>query len=144
MPMERKWDNQPEVLRRNICRVSKQQIVSPLLVLILGEPSQILCILRSTAGNGSTGQIRVHKVPSTPENPAEGLLAGIQAIEKTGNEYTVIHGSTVATNALLERKGARAALITTEGFADVLEIGRQDRPSLIICHEATPTRLDLT
>ncbi|MEO7021659.1 MAG: hydantoinase/oxoprolinase N-terminal domain-containing protein, partial [Ktedonobacteraceae bacterium] len=75
------------------------------------------------------GTLRVHKVPSTPHNPAEGLLKGIADLDGA-LESTIIHGSTVATNALLERKGARAALVTTEGFADVLEIGRQDRPAL--------------
>ena len=77
------------------------------------------------------GILLVHKVPSTPRNPAEGLLKGIADLEAEGaREATIIHGSTVATNALLERRGARAALVTTEGFADVLEIGRQDRPAL--------------
>ncbi len=77
----------------------------------------------------SVGQLTVHKVPSTPKNPAQGLLAGMQDL-KVVSDCVVIHGSTVATNALLERKGARAALVSTEGFADVLEIGRQDRPAL--------------
>ncbi len=75
------------------------------------------------------GRLIVHKVPSTPKNPAQGLLAGMQDINAASN-CVVIHGSTVAANALLERKGARAALVTSEGFADVLEIGRQDRPAL--------------
>src|SRR2546425_8571021 len=75
------------------------------------------------------GRLIVHKVPSTPKNPAQGLLAGMQDINAASN-CVVIHGSTVATNALLERKGARAVLVTSEGFADVLEIGRQDRPAL--------------
>jgi len=75
------------------------------------------------------GSLRVYKVPSTPQNPAEGLLNGLAALDGA-RDCTLIHGSTVATNALLERKGARAALVTTEGFADVLEIGRQDRPAL--------------
>lgn len=81
---------------------------------------------------GETGGVlRVHKVPSTPGNPAEGLLKGVADLDAAGaRECTIIHGSTVATNALLERRGARAALVTTEGFADVLEIGRQDRPAL--------------
>ncbi|MGZ6357495.1 MAG: hydantoinase/oxoprolinase N-terminal domain-containing protein, partial [Ktedonobacteraceae bacterium] len=68
----------------------------------------------------SAGQLIVHKVPSTPKNPAQGLLAGMQEVDVV-RESVIVHGSTVATNALLERKGANAALITTEGFADVLE-----------------------
>lgn len=78
---------------------------------------------------GSGGQLSIYKVPSTPKNPAQGLLDGIAALQ-AALDSVVIHGSTVATNAILERKGARAALIATEGFADVLEIGRQDRPAL--------------
>ena len=77
----------------------------------------------------SPGQLRIYKAPSTPGNPAQALLAGMQALG-LDPATTIVHGSTVATNALLERKGARAALITTEGFADVLEIGRQNRPAL--------------
>ncbi|HLI88581.1 MAG TPA: hydantoinase B/oxoprolinase family protein [Ktedonobacteraceae bacterium] len=82
-----------------------------------------------SSGQAAGARLSLFKVPSTPHNPVEGLLAGLQALEVTG-ESVVIHGSTVATNALLERKGARSVLITTEGFADVLAIGRQDRPSL--------------
>jgi 5-oxoprolinase (ATP-hydrolysing) len=78
---------------------------------------------------GQPGVLRVHKVPSVPRDPAEGLLRGMTDLDGPP-DATIIHGSTVATNALLERRGARAALITTEGFADVLEIGRQDRPAL--------------
>ena len=77
----------------------------------------------------SIPELRIYKVPSTPSNPVMGLLAGLQALNVDAGTV-VIHGSTVATNALLERKGARAALITTRGFADVLAIGRQDRPAL--------------
>lgn len=77
----------------------------------------------------SEGALRIYKVPGTPNDPAQGLLTGLNALQVDDNAV-VVHGSTVATNALLERKGARAALVTTEGFADVLEIGRQDRPSL--------------
>jgi 5-oxoprolinase (ATP-hydrolysing) len=76
------------------------------------------------------GGLRVHKVRSTPDNPARAILSGIR--ELMGGELVseVIHGSTVATNALLERKGARVALVTTKGFEDVLAIGRQTRIEL--------------
>ncbi len=69
------------------------------------------------------------KVPSTPAAPERAVL---EALERAGAGATtrVRHGSTVATNALLERKGARVAFVTTAGFEDVLEIGRQDRPRL--------------
>ncbi len=88
----------------------------------------------------AVGQLIVYKVPSTPENPAQGLLAGMQAIN-AARECVIVHGSTVATNALLERKGAYTALITTEGFADVLEIGRQDRPALYDIMQVRPPAL---
>jgi len=72
------------------------------------------------------------KEPSTPHNPAEAILAGVARIltDIEGGAFEIVHGTTVATNALLERKGARTVLITTEGFEDVIEIGRQARPDL--------------
>lgn len=69
----------------------------------------------------------IHKRLSSPHDPAESLLAGVAEL---GGAQAVIHGSTVATNALLERRGAPTALVTTRGFADVLAIGRGTRPSL--------------
>ena len=73
--------------------------------------------------------VRVHKTPSTPQDPSEGVLEGLRELGEP-NVTLVVHGSTVATNAVLERKGARTALVTTAGFEDVLEIGRQNRDSL--------------
>lgn len=70
--------------------------------------------------------LRVHKEPSTPDNPAHAVLAGLRHV-LDGEVGKVVHGSTVATNALLERRGAKTALVTTSGFEDVLEIGRQTR-----------------
>lgn len=77
-------------------------------------------------------QIQTFKLLSTPSDPAVAVLQGLKKIfaEQGTQRATVIHGSTVATNALLERKGARTALVTTSGFRDVLQIGRQNRPSL--------------
>ena len=74
------------------------------------------------------GKLTVHKLPSTPADPSKGILQGIKAAGVTSAEF--VHGSTVATNALLEGKGARTALVTTMGFEDVLEIGRQSRAEL--------------
>ena len=74
------------------------------------------------------GRLRVHKLPSTPGDPTRGTLQGVA---ETGVvEADFVHGSTVATNALLEGKGGRTALVTTLGFEDVLEIGRQARTEL--------------
>ena len=75
------------------------------------------------------------KTPSTPANQSEGVTIGtLQLVNRLGISSEAIaffiHGTTVATNTLLERKGARTALIVTRGFRDVLQIGRQDRPDL--------------
>ena len=78
----------------------------------------------------STGAVRVAKVPSTRGDQSAGFLNGIlAATDDLGEVSTIIHGTTVATNALLERKGAKAGIITTAGFRDVLEMRRRDRPS---------------
>jgi N-methylhydantoinase A len=80
---------------------------------------------------GDEGTVAIAKVPSTPRDQSVGVLAGWAALRSAPEEIAVFaHGTTVATNALLERRGARTALVTTEGFRDVLEIGRQERPSL--------------
>ena len=73
-------------------------------------------------------ELRSAKVPSTPEDQSRGVMTG--ALSVTDGADRFLHGTTVATNALLERAGARTALVATPGFEDVLEIGRQDRPSL--------------
>jgi N-methylhydantoinase A len=70
-----------------------------------------------------------YKLPSTPADPSRAVLAGIDRLLGAA-EATIFHGSTVATNALLEGKGAEVVLITTQGFADLLQIGRQNRPQL--------------
>ncbi len=75
------------------------------------------------------GSLQIHKQLSTPHDPSEAILSGIQSCE-ISESYDVVHGTTVATNALLERRGARTALITTRGFADILAIGRQNRPDI--------------
>ena len=71
---------------------------------------------------------KVLKVPSTPDEPSRGLIDALMAagIEPLAHDV-ILHGTTIATNAVIERKGARCALITTQGFRDVLELGRRDR-----------------
>src|ERR1700743_247007 len=78
------------------------------------------------------GHIHVVKVASTPEDPGRALLEAVAQIaaQAEANEVEVRHGTTVATNALLERKGARVAFVTTAGFEDMLALARQARPSL--------------
>ena len=81
--------------------------------------------------HSASTSIESFKLLTTAQDPSIVVMDGLERIfEKYGRQATIIHGSTVATNALLERKGARCALITTRGFGDVLQIGRQNRPSL--------------
>ncbi len=79
----------------------------------------------------SDGRLRVEKTPSTPETPEEGVVDGLDAaaVPLPAVEF-LGHGTTVATNAVLEREWADTALVTTAGFRDALAIGRQDRPAL--------------
>ncbi len=78
----------------------------------------------------SGDELVVHKVRSTPADPSGAILEGIADLALVGRSAEIVHGSTVATNAVLERKGARVGLVTTDGFQDVLRIGRQTRPEL--------------
>ena len=76
-------------------------------------------------------RIYSYKTPSTPDDPSRSIISGLEHV--LGDKFhnvEIVHGTTVATNALLERKGARVALVTTDGFEDVIEIGRQNRGSL--------------
>ena len=74
------------------------------------------------------GRVLVHKRPSTPSNPAASILDGLREMGWQPDE--VVHGSTVATNTVLVRGGARVAFVATAGFADIIEIGRQARPRI--------------
>lgn len=76
-----------------------------------------------------SGRWQIHKELSTPHDPSQAILNGLTRPDIPPTA-AVVHGSTVATNALLERRGAKTALITTRGFADVLAIGRQNRPDI--------------
>jgi N-methylhydantoinase A len=80
-------------------------------------------------------RLTLAKTPTTPENQSLGVLNGIAKVSRAAGVPAtsidqIMHGTTIATNALLERKGVKCALVSTEGFRDVLEIGRQDRPRL--------------
>jgi N-methylhydantoinase A len=87
------------------------------------------------------GDLRAHKVLSTPENPARAVLEGLRELLPPGARVILTYGSTVATNAVLERRGARVVLLTTAGFEDVLEIGRQNRPDLYALEPRRPEPL---
>lgn len=77
----------------------------------------------------ANGRIDIAKVPSTRGDQATGFIEGLRAKTEPKRIGTVVHGTTVGTNALLERKGARTGIITTMGFRDVLEMRRRDRPT---------------
>lgn len=86
------------------------------------------------------GQLHIYKLLSTPAQPSRAMLEGLRHIGWEGLTQ-VAHGSTVATNAILERKGARAAFIATQGFRDLLFIGRQNRPQLYALQPQLPPPL---
>lgn len=91
------------------------------------------------------GALQIFKLPSTPDDPSRAITEGlVRVVEETGASLAsieVIHGTTVGTNALLQRKGARTALVTTSGFEDVIEIGRQARPELYNLNAVKPPPL---
>ena len=87
------------------------------------------------------GAIRVHKLPSTPHDPAEAVFTGIKALLQDLPSEVVTYSSTVATNVLLEKKGAKVALIVDRGFEDLVEIGRQNRLDLYALSPSRPEPL---
>jgi N-methylhydantoinase A len=98
---------------------------TPVIAVDTGGTFTDLVLLRD-------GVLTTLKVPSTPHDPAAAVLDGLRRLlgELDPAGHRIIVGSTVATNALLERSGARVVLVTNEGFEDVVEIGRQNRPQL--------------
>jgi len=79
----------------------------------------------------SSGAVLMSKVPTTPGNQADGFVTGLQSAGVDLRQIAwIVHGTTVGTNATLERNGARCGMITTRGFRDVLELGRRERPEL--------------
>jgi N-methylhydantoinase A len=98
---------------------------------------------------GTNGELFTFKLPTTPDDPSKAVLSGLERIREYQNgsknwnaslhsvvqaNWQIIHGSTVATNALLERKGAKTAFVTSTGFKDIIQIGRQNRPELYDFH----------
>ncbi|MEZ5933892.1 MAG: hydantoinase/oxoprolinase family protein [Alphaproteobacteria bacterium] len=82
--------------------------------------------------DSESGRLIVHKVPTTPDQPANGVMAGIEALcadhaITPGSIDHVFHGTTIATNAMLEHKGAKTGMITNDGFRDIIHIGRHQR-----------------
>ncbi|MSR21304.1 MAG: hydantoinase/oxoprolinase family protein [Gemmatimonadetes bacterium] len=106
---------------------------TPLVAVDTGGTFTDLVLLRD-------GTITTLKVPSTPADPSQAVLDGLRQLVPEGVAFDLVHGSTVATNALLERRGARVVLVTNRGFEDVIEIGRQNRPQLyaLVGHRPPP------
>jgi N-methylhydantoinase A len=82
--------------------------------------------------NDETGEIEIHKCLTTPKDPSEAVQSGVEVLKERRPDCVekldqVIHGTTLVINAIIERKGAKTGLITTKGFRDVLEIGRERR-----------------
>ena len=94
----------------------------------------------------ATGDVRICKVSSTPDDPSRGFLEAVERILREAEVAPadvgyVVHGTTVATNAIIEGKLAPTGFITTDGFQDMLEIARQIRPSLYDVHFQKPKPL---
>jgi len=94
----------------------------------------------------ASDRIVLHKVPSTPDAPAEAVIVGLRELARRhGIDLLTVtrlsHGTTVATNALIERRGGKVALVVTEGFRDLIEIGRQIRPHVFSLQDDYPTPL---
>src|SRR6185312_5312290 len=94
----------------------------------------------------TTDRIVLHKVQSTPGNPAQAVVLGLRELGvRYGIELDAItrlsHGTTVATNALIQRRGGKVALVVTQGFRDLIEIGRQIRPHVFSLQEDYPAPL---
>jgi len=84
-------------------------------------------------------RLRFHKELSTPHDPCESILRGIRTLNLTPQKLHLVHGSTVATNAILERKGVKTLFVTNRGMEDLLRIGRQTRPRLYdLCPPTSP------
>jgi N-methylhydantoinase A len=95
--------------------------------------------------NDRTGEMTVHKCLTTPKDPSDAVEIGIKALEKKIPDYVtkldeIIHGTTLVINSIIERKGARTGLVTTKGFRDVLELGRESRYAVydVFCEYPEP------
>lgn len=103
---------------------------------VQGKPSPPLRVAVDSGGTFTDcvwledSTLRILKVFSTPADPSQAITDAIQTIARTSGEAVILHGTTVGTNTLLQRKGARVAFVTTAGFEDSIEIGRQQRPRL--------------
>ena len=110
--------------KKSAARSSKPRNRTPLRVAIDSGGTFTDCVWLENSS------LRILKVFSTPADPAQAIAEAVHKIAGADEEIVVLHGTTVGTNALLQRKGARVAFVTTKGFEDSIEIGRQQRPKL--------------
>ncbi len=94
----------------------------------------------------STGEVSVHKVLTNPDAPQQALMEGaVEALEAAGTSFdalsVIVHSTTLTTNSIIQRRGARTALITTEGFRDILEMGREQMYDMYDLHAQMPEPL---
>ena len=87
------------------------------------------------------GKIHIKKIPSSPDDPSLSIISGINKYLNSKYSPFIVHGTTVATNALLDKSGIKIALITTKGFEDILQIRRQTRQHLYSLKGTTRTPL---
>lgn len=113
----------------------------PLVGIDVGGTFTDFVVLERTPAGGAA--LRIHKVSTTPDDQSRAIVRGLEemGLFAAHSRVQIVHGMTVATNALLERKGARTALLTTAGFGDVLLIGRQNRPHLYRLSQQRPPLL---
>jgi N-methylhydantoinase A len=89
--------------------------------------------------NTETSEVWIRKVPSTPSDPSEGLIEGVSATDGDPTSIeALLHGTTIATNALLQHDGANVGMITTRGYRDILHIARHQRPQHYSIHQEVP------
>ena len=92
----------------------------------------------------SESGIKTAKVPSNPANPGEAVLAAVSALELEEAPKRFLHGTTLVTNMLLERKGAKTGFITGQGMRDILHIGRHERPLTYAIKQEIPQKIFVT
>ena len=98
--------------------------------------------------NTESSDSKIHKIPTTPEDPSLGVIDGLLEVcsqfdINPGDVRHILHGTTIATNAVLEYEGAKTGLITTAGYRDILHIGRHQRPQHYSIMQDIPCRIDL-
>src|SRR5579872_1002011 len=103
---------------------SRRRVPTPLRIAIDSGGTFTDCVWLE--GNS----LRILKLFSTPADPSQAIGDAVAKVTPPGREPVLLHGTTVGTNTLLQRKGARVAFVTTAGFEDSIEIGRQHRPKL--------------